>query len=91
MPSEREYKKDPNELGALWFNDKGGEKDYMSGTVTIDGVVTKIVCFRVKSKKPKAPHWRILRSVPREERESTRDEFRGGYEPDPDPGDAPPF
>lgn len=71
--------KDPNELGALWFkdSDKGG---YMTGSVTIDGKETRLVCFRVKSQSPKAPHWRVLRSVPREEpRREERDDDRAPF------------
>ena len=68
MPRE----KDTNELGALWFKEsQNGE--YMTGSVTIDGKETRLVCFRVKSQSPKAPHWRILRSVPRDDRPKRED------------------
>lgn len=52
---------DPLELGALWAK-TGRKGDYMTGT--INGV--KVVCFRTTSDNPKAPTWRVMKSVPRE-------------------------
>jgi len=56
------------ELGALWIK-KGAKGQYMTGILTIDGVATPIVCFSNQNKKnPKEPDWRILRSVPKEQK-----------------------
>lgn len=55
-------------IGALWRRESRNGAEYLTGEVTIDGKLTRIVCFRAKSEHPKAPHWRILISRPREER-----------------------
>lgn len=55
------FEKDPDEIGALWV--KSGRKgEYMTGT--INGV--NVVVFRNTSASEKAPHWRVLKSKPRE-------------------------
>lgn len=54
--------KDPNEVGALWV--KTGKKgEYLTGTV--NGL--DVICFPITSDNPKAPAWRVLRSVPKSE------------------------
>lgn len=50
----------PDELGALWIKE-GKNGDYMTGE--IGGV--KVVCFKNRSDNPKAPHWRVLKSRPK--------------------------
>jgi uncharacterized protein (DUF736 family) len=65
-----------NELGALWIkhSDTG---EYMTGSITIDGKVTPIVCFLNRHKKEaKHPDWRILKSQPRGERSPAPEENR---------------
>lgn len=55
---------DPNELGALWVK-QSAKGEYMTGT--INGV--KVVVFRNNNKREeKHPDWRVMKSVPREER-----------------------
>lgn len=51
------------ELGALWCR-TSHRGDYMTGV--IGGV--KVVCFRIDKKSDKQPDWRVIKSVPREDR-----------------------
>ena len=48
-------------FGALWIknNDRG---EFMTGEITVNGKIVKIVCFRHthKVENPKAPDWDIL-------------------------------
>jgi hypothetical protein len=68
------YEKNPLELGQLWA--KTGQKgDYLTGEV--NGI--KVVCFPVNSENPKAPTWRVLRSVPREDKPKGKD-IGGGFQ-----------
>ena len=55
------------DIGALWLNvSKAGTK-YMSGSVEIDGVKTKIVVFKNTYKEKEAhPDYKIYLSTPRE-------------------------
>lgn len=58
------------ELGALWVR-TGAKGEYMTGTLTIDGIAIKVVAFTNKNKKnEKEPDWRILRSVPKPQTEN---------------------
>lgn len=58
------------ELGALWIRN-GAKGEYMTGTLTIDGVAIPVVCFTNQNKKnEKQPDWRILRSIPKEQKEN---------------------
>jgi len=52
-------------IGALWINESKAGKKYMSGSVTIEGVETKIILFKNDSENPKAPAYNILKSKPR--------------------------
>jgi hypothetical protein len=63
------YEKKPDELGALWVR-SSAKGDYMTGTLTIDGREVNVVCFANKSDNIKAPQWRVMKSKPREERDS---------------------
>ncbi len=56
-----------SELGALWTR-QGRSGDFLSGKITIDGVVTELVVFPNSHKKPgeKSPDWRIYKSEPRD-------------------------
>lgn len=67
MPYEKPYEKPADEIGALWAK-QGGNGEFLSGE--INGL--PVVCFRVRSSSPKAPTWRVLKSKPREERQSAR-------------------
>lgn len=53
--------KDPLEIGALWTKTAKNGSEYLSGTVNGDPVVV----FRNKSDNPKAPQWRVLKSLPK--------------------------
>jgi uncharacterized protein (DUF736 family) len=58
------FEKDPNKLGALWIKESA-RGEYMTGT--IDGV--KVVVFRNNKKNSdKSPDWRVMKSLPKEER-----------------------
>ena len=57
------FEKDPNEIGCLWAK-QSNKGPYLSGE--INGA--QVVCFPVKSDNPKAPAWRVLKSVKRDER-----------------------
>lgn len=59
-----EYKKDETELGALWVRTNPDGSKRMTGT--INGV--DVVCWPVKSDNPKAPAFRVKKSLPRESR-----------------------
>jgi hypothetical protein len=68
------FEKDPNEIGVLW--QKHGKKGpYLTGT--IDGI-GPVVVFGISSTNPKAPNWRVLRSVPREDKPQGKD-IGGGF------------
>lgn len=57
------------DLGALWVK-KGAKGEYMTGSITIDGVETRIVCFLNTNKtETKHPDWKILRSIPQNKTE----------------------
>jgi len=60
----------PNELGALWIK-SSNRGEYMTGT--INGV--QVVVFRNDRKEEgsKQPDWRVLKSVPKEQREADTD------------------
>lgn len=60
----KEFKKDPNEVGALWLKETNGTT-FLSGKidVTVDGG-TRIVIFKTKSKShDKQPDYRILKAT----------------------------
>jgi hypothetical protein len=59
--------RNPDELGALWVK-HGAKGEYMTGE--INGV--KVVCFRNTraENNERAPQWRVMKSQPRETRES---------------------
>jgi len=63
------YQRDQNELGALWIRD-GKKGVYMTGE--INGV--KVVCFAAKKTSDKSLDWRVLKSVPREDKPTPREE-----------------
>jgi len=74
MATNREFPKDPMELGALWLkNTKKGE--ILTGTLTVPPDVTglskdllvDVVCWPVRSQNPAAPVWRVKRALPRPE------------------------
>lgn len=54
------------ELGALWIK-QGPRGEYMTGVIEVNGEKTNVVAFKNDNKKnPKEPDWRILKSVPKE-------------------------
>jgi len=61
------YEKNPDELGAVWRKEG---KDFMTGTLEINGVKIPIIMFPSIKKDPsnRKPDWRILKSKPREEK-----------------------
>lgn len=60
-----------NEIGALWSREaRNTGKSYMTGKISVDGRDVDIVVFQNNSENPKAPQWRIYKSVPKEERAS---------------------
>jgi len=61
-----EFQRPEGEIGALWSK-QGKKGAYFTGEVTIDGKTTKIVCFQTKKSSERAPDYRILKSVPREQ------------------------
>lgn len=64
------------ELGALWRKE-GPSGPFMTGSVQVEGVKVDIVVFPNGFKeKDNQPDFRILKSRPREERESTRRDER---------------
>ena len=73
-----ERKKDPNELGAAWRRESSSGKAYMTGYVEIDGKRTNLVFFSVSNQNPKAPHWRILKSQPREQDQRASERAEAG-------------
>jgi hypothetical protein len=71
------FEKDPNEIGVLW--QKQGKKGvYMTGT--IEGI-GPVVVFGISSTNPKAPNWRVLKSVPQGDKPQGKD-IGGGFSVD---------
>lgn len=65
------FEKDPNEIGVLW--QKHGKKGaYMTGEI----LGQKVVIFAISSENPKAPNWRVLKSVPKDGGET----MAGGFQ-----------
>jgi hypothetical protein len=64
----QERERDPNEIGALWLKE-GPKGPYLSGN--IEGI-GPVVCFEIRSNNPRAPKYRVLKSVPRDERPAPR-------------------
>lgn len=62
--------KNPHELGSLWAK-TGKNGVYLSGT--IDGI-GDVVCFSITGGDvgTKIPSWRVLRSIPKEQRQAPR-------------------
>ena len=68
MPFER----DPNELGALWLKTSRNGHEFLTGT--INGV--EVVCFKNTTKTGKQPDYRVMKSQPRETKQTaTADDF----------------
>lgn len=58
--------KDPNEIGALWLNERDG-KTWLSGKINGQSVVV----FRIKDKKSeKSPDYRVLLAQKKEEQKT---------------------
>ncbi len=71
------------DIGALWLRSKEG-KEYMTGTITIDGVAHEVVIFKNGFKeKPNQPDWRIYKSKPRDEVAAEATTIRIDDEPEP--------
>ncbi|HXG71309.1 MAG TPA: hypothetical protein VNJ04_11955 [Gemmatimonadaceae bacterium] len=62
-----DVKKNPDELGALWTK-QSARGDYMTGTINGEPVVLFKNDRKVEGDKQ--PTWRVLKSKPREERET---------------------
>lgn len=56
-----EFKKDDNEIGALWEK-TSAKGTYMTGTVAGQPVVV----FKNQKRTDKAPDWRVMKPKPRE-------------------------
>lgn len=56
------FKKDENEIGVLWAR-TSAKGDYMTGEIAGQ----QVVLFPVKSTNPKAPSWRVLKSMPKKD------------------------
>ena len=57
-------------MGALWVK-SSTKGQYMTGSVEINGEKISIVCFVNSNKKEaKHPDWHILKSVPKEDRQT---------------------
>lgn len=61
------FKKDENEIGALWVR-AGANGEFLSGQVNGQDVI----CFKTKSNNPKAPAWRVMKSTPRDAADQRR-------------------
>ena len=57
------FTKDENELGALWEK-TSAKGPYMTGSITVDGVEVRVVCFRAKPSE-RGPTWRVMKSQPK--------------------------
>lgn len=55
------FEKDPNEIGCLWQR-SGAKGAYMTGEIAGQ----QVVIFPITSTNPKAPNWRVLKSVPQD-------------------------
>jgi uncharacterized protein (DUF736 family) len=67
------YERDPNELGALWLKSGAKGEYYMTGTINGE----KVVCFRARKQSDKSPDWRVLKSVPRDDRTARQTDDNG--------------
>lgn len=64
-----DYKKDENEVGALWQK-TGAKGTYFSGTINGE----RVVVFKNTSKKSdKAPDWRVLKAQTKSDRDAFAD------------------
>ena len=62
-----DYKRDESEIGVLWEKESA-RGTYFTGTIEIDGTKHPIVVFKNGNKRSeKAPDWRILKSVKRDQ------------------------
>jgi len=61
------FEKDPNEIGALWNKFTAAGKPYMTGEIGGQ----KVVIFQTASQNPRAPNWRVLKSVPKADASAT--------------------
>lgn len=68
------FEKDPNEVGVLWQK-HGSKGAYMTGEIQGIGPV---VVFAISSQNPKAPNWRVLKSVPKGDKAQGKD-IGGGF------------
>lgn len=68
------FEKDPNEIGVFWQK-QGKKGPYLTGT--IEGI-GPVVVFGISSTNPKAPNWRVLRSVPQGEKAEAKGRDIGG-------------
>lgn len=60
-----QYEKDPNEVGAMWEKE-GQHGVYMTGVINGQ----RHVMFKTKKSSEKAPDWRVMKSLSKEEREA---------------------
>ena len=75
------YQKDENELVVLWEKESA-RGTYYTGTIEIDGNKIAIVAFRNGNKKSeKAPDWRILRSVKRDQQPTAAQSGAADFDP----------
>jgi hypothetical protein len=59
------FTKNEDEIGALWVK-SGRNGDYMTGIINGE----RVVCFVANKSSEKAPDWRVMKSLTREEREA---------------------
>jgi uncharacterized protein (DUF736 family) len=67
-----------SEMGGLWVKTSQAGREFMSGTLTIDGQPVEVVLFPNTYKKPgeRTPDWRVYKSQPREGAPAPRQEYQ---------------
>jgi len=66
MENKKEYKKNPNDIGAFWKNMSDKGLKYYAGKVTLGGIEYKISLFKVKAYKDggKIPYFNAVLQDP---------------------------
>lgn len=72
----KQYKKDENQLGVLWAKKSSRGSEYFSGVLemTETGKLNIVIFPNLNKKSEKSPDYIILKSKPREERETKKAE-----------------
>lgn len=71
-------------IGALWVKKSKNGKNYMSGTITVNGIEKKIVVFKNNKKKDNHPDFQILESQARNDYKKNQKNRQNSFTNDSD-------